>query len=87
VNADLTSQPTRADALLSLVPYVEAHLAGGGRLHAITRHVLGLYHARPRGRAFRRHLSENAVRSDAGVDVLLGAIAIAEGEGARAAAE
>ena len=80
-------QPTRADALRPLVPYVEAHLAAGGRLHAITRHVLGLYHGRPRGRAYRRHLSEMAVRPGSGVEVLLEAIAIAEGEGARAAAE
>lgn len=70
---------TRGEALTALLPYVAAHVAGGGRLHAVTRHVLGLYHARPRGRAFRRHLSENAIAAEAGADVLREAIAIAEG--------
>ncbi len=71
--------PSRADALRALLPYVERHLAAGGRLHAVTRHVLGLYHARPRGRAFRRHLSEQGVKPEAGLASLIEAIAIAEG--------
>ena len=33
-----------------------------------TRHILGLYHGRPRARAFRRHLSEQAPREGAGVE-------------------
>jgi tRNA-dihydrouridine synthase A len=78
--------PTREEALTALLPYVEARLAKGLRLHAITRHVLGLYHARPRGRAFRRHLSENGVRPEADADVLREAIGIAAGRGPRAAA-
>jgi tRNA-dihydrouridine synthase A len=78
--------PTREEALTALLPYVEAQLAKGLRLHAITRHVLGLYHARPRGRAFRRHLSENGVRPEADADVLREAIGIAAGRGPRAAA-
>jgi tRNA-dihydrouridine synthase A len=68
----------RAEALLALRSYAEQHIAKGGRLSNITRHVLGLYHGRPRGRAFRRHLSENAVRAGASVNVLEEAIAIAE---------
>jgi tRNA-dihydrouridine synthase A len=70
----------RADALRALLPYVERHIAGGGRLSNITRHVLGLYHGRPRGKAFRRYLSENAQHRDAGAGVLEAAIALAEGE-------
>ena len=51
--------------------------------------ILGLYHGRPRARAFRRHLSEWAPREGAGVEVLREAIRIAEGEStpALAAAE
>ena len=63
-----------------LLPYAERHLRGGGRLNNITRHILGLYHGRPRARAFRRHLSEQAPRDGAGIEVLREAIAIAEGE-------
>ncbi len=78
--------PSREEALTALLPYVEAQLGKGLRLHAITRHVLGLYHARPRGRAFRRHLSENGVRPEANADVLREAIAIASAREVRVAA-
>jgi tRNA-dihydrouridine synthase A len=78
--------PSRADVLRALLPCVESHVARGGRLNNITRHILGLYHGRPRARAFRRHLSECAVRDGAGVDVLERAIDIAEGTRAASAA-
>jgi tRNA-dihydrouridine synthase A len=78
--------PTRADVLRRLLPYAERHLAAGGRLNNITRHVLGLYHGRPRGRAFRRYLSEHATSPGAGAAVLLEAIRIAEGEAQRPSA-
>jgi tRNA-dihydrouridine synthase A len=70
---------TRAEVLEALIPYAEQHLARGGRLNNIARHVLGLYHGQPRARAFRRYLSENAVGAAADVRVLREAIAIAEG--------
>jgi len=70
--------PTRADVIESLIPHVERHLAGGGRLNNVGRHILGLYHGQPRARAFRRHLSERAVKDGAGIDVLREAMAIAE---------
>jgi tRNA-dihydrouridine synthase A len=75
---------TRRAALERLIPAIETHIAAGGRLNGITRHVLGLYHARPRGRLFRRILSEEAHKPGAGVAVLLKAIAAAEGEAALA---
>ncbi len=78
--------PSRRAVLEALVPYVERHLRGGGRLNNVTRHILGLYHGRPRARAFRRHLSEWAPREGAGVEVLREAIGIAEGESAPALA-
>lgn len=71
--------PARGDVLARLVPYVRRHLAGGGRLNNVTRHILGLYHGQPRARLFRRHLSEHGVGEGAGLDVLLQAIALAEG--------
>lgn len=72
---------SRGEILAQLVPYVRAHLAGGGRLNSVTRHILGLYHGQPRARVFRRHLSEHGVGEGPGLDVLLEAIAIAEGHG------
>ncbi|AXT28423.1 tRNA dihydrouridine(20/20a) synthase DusA [Ruegeria sp. AD91A] len=57
-----------------MVPYVERHLAGGGRLHQITRHMLGLFAGRPGARAWRRALSEGAVQDGAGPEVMLRAL-------------
>lgn len=45
--------------------YIEAHLAGGGRLHQITRHMMGLFAASPGARQWRRILSEGASRPGA----------------------
>lgn len=67
--------PSRRDVITALKPYVAKHLRSGGRLTNITRHILGLYHGQPRGRLFRRHLSEQAPKAGAGVDVLDEALA------------
>jgi tRNA-dihydrouridine synthase A len=72
--------PTRRGVLEALAPHVERHLAEGGRLVEVLRHVLGLYSGRPRARAFRRLLSEAAPRRGAGLEVLWQALCIAEGE-------
>jgi tRNA-dihydrouridine synthase A len=71
-------QHTRAGSLLALIPYAERHIANGGRLSNITRHVLGLYHGRPRGRVFRRFLSETATKEGAKAGLLREAVALAE---------
>ena len=73
-----SESPTRADALHAMVPYIEQHLSRGGRLSNVTRHVLGLYHGQPRGKMFRRHLSEEATEASATADVLRDAIALVE---------
>lgn len=70
---------SRVDALTRLIPHIERHLASGGRLSNVTRHVLGLYHARPGGRHYRRILSEDAVKPSAGVGTILKAIEAVEG--------
>ncbi len=77
---ETTPAPTRGEALARLLPYAEGHIGKGGRLSNITRHVLGLYHGQPRGRAFRRLLSERATNPSATVAVLADAIALAEHE-------
>ncbi|MFV0278302.1 MAG: tRNA dihydrouridine(20/20a) synthase DusA [Parahaliea sp.] len=65
---------SRDDVMRALLPYVEQQLASGARLNHITRHILGLYQGVPGARRFRRHLSENAFRADAGIDVLRAAL-------------
>ena len=63
------------EAALALMPYIERELAKGVRLHAITRHVLGLFHAVPGARAFRRHLATEGVKPDASASVMADALA------------
>ena len=82
VDPDLIGEPAPFSAmkpvLEALMPYAEAHLAAGGRLHAITRHLVGAFHGVPGARAFRRHLAESGTAPTAGVDVLRAAIALVE---------
>ena len=64
------------EAALALIPYIERELAKGVRLHAITRHVLGLFRAVPGARAFRRHLAVEAVKPGASAAVMADALAL-----------
>ena len=69
--------PPDFDAMLdSWCGYVERKLKEGARLNSMTRHMLGLFNGRPGARAFRRHLSEHAVRDGAGIVVLRDALAL-----------
>lgn len=48
---------TRAQVLEQLRPYIAAHIAAGGSMHHITRHILGLGQGFPGARRFRQLLS------------------------------
>ena len=65
---------TMQDALEAMIPYVERQLSRGTRLHAITRHFVGAFHAVPGARSFRRHLAEQGTLRGADVSVLRDAI-------------
>jgi len=66
------SEPQQA--IDKLIPYIESHLADGRALKHITRHLLGLFQGMPGAKLWRRHLSENAYKADAGIEVLLEAM-------------
>jgi tRNA-dihydrouridine synthase A len=76
--ASVRPPPTRQQAIDALVPYAEGHIRAGGRLNNIARHILGLYHGRPRARQFRRYLAENAPAAHAGAQVLTDATRLVE---------
>jgi len=61
-------------AAVALVPYIERELAAGTRLHAITRHLHGLFKAVPGARAFRRQLARAAGAPQAGAELLTAAL-------------
>lgn len=68
-------------AVESLFPEIEAHLAAGGRLSNYARHMLGLFPGRPGARAYRRLLSVEAPRENAGLDVLRRALDLIDDRG------
>lgn len=65
----------------AMLSYMEHHLASGGRLIEITRHMLGLFTGRPGARAWRRVLSEGATKPGAGTALVLDALACVPEEG------
>ena len=75
----------RGDLLRELEPYIRDQLERGTALKHITRHVLGLFHGQPGGRAFRQILSEGAHRADADWSVVERALAATEISSSRAA--
>jgi len=54
--------------------YVDNELSKGTKLSAMTRHILGLFHGMHGARLFRRHISENAFKPAAGMEVLTAAL-------------
>lgn len=66
----METPPDLAAAAERMIPYAEAHCAAGGRLGAVTRHMLGLFHGRPGARLWRQILTIEGARPDAGPDVI-----------------
>ncbi len=72
------SEPDRKTILMRYAAYCEKQLAGGHKLHFMSRHALGLYQGQPGARNFRRHITENANKPGAGVEVLYKALTYVE---------
>ena len=74
------------EAVERFIPYVERGLERGVPLNAMTKHTLGIFHGLPGARLYRRHLSENATKPGAGVEVLRQALDLVREQLARRAA-
>jgi len=61
--------------LSEMAAYVASHLAKGGRVNHVTRHMLGLFQGRPGARRFRQVLSVEACRPGADERVIKEAFA------------
>lgn len=66
--------PSRFQIVERFIPYVEQQLASGVYLSRMTRHILGLFQGVRGAKAWRRHMSENAHRTGAGVETIRGAL-------------
>ncbi|GAA5103932.1 tRNA dihydrouridine(20/20a) synthase DusA [Orbus sasakiae] len=63
------------DAIQQLFPYIERELSAGAQLNHIMRHTLGIFNGQKGAKQWRRHLSENAHKKAAGIDVVETALA------------
>jgi tRNA-dihydrouridine synthase A len=68
------------EAIEAYAPYIAEALAGGTRLHSLTRHMLGLFNGRPGARAYRRHLATHGMRAEAGLATLREAVSLVSRE-------
>ena len=60
----------RAEIVIAMIPYIEAHLANGGRVAHVTRHMLGLYHGVAGARRWRQILTIESAKPNADGSVL-----------------
>lgn len=66
--------PSRLEVLERFLPYVEQELEKGCYLKHITRHILGLFQGCPGAKHWRRHISENVFKPNAGIELLDAAV-------------
>ncbi len=65
---------SREELVRRMAEYAAGHIVNGGRMHQITRHMLGLYAGVPGAARWRRFLSEHARAAEAGPEILLAAL-------------
>jgi tRNA-dihydrouridine synthase A len=75
--------PDREAIVHAYAAYVEQQLARGERLNNMVRPILGLYHALPGARSWRRYLSEGVTQPTAQARLLLDSLRIVTGSAAR----
>ncbi|KAA0970178.1 tRNA dihydrouridine(20/20a) synthase DusA [Aureimonas fodinaquatilis] len=64
-----------ADVVMQMADYAAHHIANGGKLGQVTRHMLGLFNGRPGARQWRQILSQAAYAPGASPALLLEAMA------------
>jgi tRNA-dihydrouridine synthase A len=65
---------SRQVVMEQFLPYVAEQLKKNVRLSAMTRHILGLFQGQKGARMWRRHLSENAHKNDANINIITEAL-------------
>ncbi len=76
------SVKTADQVVQEMLPYIDAHIASGGRLNSISRHMLGLFAGRPGARQWRRILSEGAHKPGAGRGLVVQALQAVQAQAA-----
>ncbi|VEJ46096.1 tRNA dihydrouridine(20/20a) synthase DusA [Bartonella vinsonii] len=70
IYGELQSEMSDSDLIEAMCDYAARHIALGGRLSHVTRHMIGLFHGRDGARRWRQILSSDATKTDAGVHIL-----------------
>ena len=76
-------KPSREEIIAGLMSYISKHLANGGKLGQISRHILGLYQSVPGAKYWRRTISEQAHIEGAGIEVIERALAAVQEQSER----
>ena len=75
VQGEASEAPDWPVVIARMAEHAAAHIAAGGRLIHVTRHMTGLFHGLPGARRWRQILSTDAAKPDAGPEVLFRALA------------
>ncbi len=75
---EVSQQHSRKALLETFFPYIERQLSDGMKLSHISRHLVGLFRGMPGARLYRRHISENAFKPGAGIEILTQALTLVE---------
>lgn len=71
---------TEHEVLEKFIAYADRQMAEGVALKHMSKHILGLFQGQPGAKRFRRYISENAHKPDAGIEVLETAAAIMQNQ-------
>nr|WP_321982587.1 tRNA dihydrouridine(20/20a) synthase DusA [uncultured Cohaesibacter sp.] len=77
VDCDLFGEGEPVDpfaAAEGMIPYIDAHIARGGRVSQVTRHMIGLFQSRPGAKRWRQILTVESVKPGATSDLVLEAL-------------
>ncbi len=61
---------TEHEVMEKFIAYADRQMAEGVALKHMSKHILGLFQGQPGAKRFRRYISENAHKPDAGIEVL-----------------
>jgi tRNA-dihydrouridine synthase A len=67
---------SREDVMEGFIAYANDQIAKGVRINYMTRHILGLYQGLAGSRKFRRVISEQAYKPNAGIEVIKAALGV-----------
>ena len=67
---------SREEVMEGFIAYATDQVAKGVRINYMTRHILGLYQGLPGSRKFRRVISEQAYKPNAGLEVIKAALGV-----------